>query len=188
MSLKKALKDLIETTLQGELKEGSKISECKIADIQFAFNNHKLIVALQGRGKCIVKQDFDAMREKEKEIAALFDSPDEFKELTRPTAAFITFEEEDAKNIALELGDRDTEFFGKLLKFYETSEPTDIIWENRHFTRNDIFWRGVCAWIVILILLFGSFIFIYWVSSISSEVAHVFPTKDCDNVYSTYGS
>ena len=55
------------------------------------------------------------MREKEKEIAALFDSPDEFKELTRPTTAFITFEEEYAKKIALELGDRDTKFFGELL-------------------------------------------------------------------------
>ena len=128
------------------------------------------------------------MRKKEKEIAALFDSPEEFRELTRPTAAFITFEEEDAKNIALEHGNVDTYFFGKLLKFNETSEPTDIIWENRHFTRKDIFWRGICAWIVILFLLFGSFIFIYWVSSISSEVAHVFPNKDCDNVYTTYGS
>ena len=46
MSLKYALKDLIQKTLDGELKEGSKISSCKIADIQFAFNNHKMIRAL----------------------------------------------------------------------------------------------------------------------------------------------
>lgn len=128
------------------------------------------------------------MREKEQEIKELFDSAEEFKELTRPTTAFVTFEEEDAKILALDASRRNKEFMGKHLKFYETSEPTDIIWENRHFTRREIFWRSICAWIVIIFLLSASFIFIYWVSSMSSDVSHVFPVKDCNNVVSTYGS
>ena len=42
------------------------------------------------------------MREKEQEIKDLFDSAEEFKELTRPTTAFVTFEEEHAKILALD--------------------------------------------------------------------------------------
>ena len=58
MSLKKALKEAIEETLNEELRSGnipeslksknneSQLESVKIADIQFAFNNHKLIQAL----------------------------------------------------------------------------------------------------------------------------------------------
>ena len=52
------------------------------------------------------------MREKEAEIKELFDSPEEFRELTRPTAAFVTFEEEDAKNLALDAVRHNKDFMG----------------------------------------------------------------------------
>ena len=127
------------------------------------------------------------MREQEKVIQGLFDSPEEFRELTRPTAGFITFEEEDAKLIAINASKREKEFMGKKIQFEEPSEPTDIIWENRHWTDKDIFWRSLFAWIIILLLMAGSFVFIWWVSSISSKVAKVFPTIDCDAQKATYG-
>ena len=76
---------------------------------------------------------------------------------------------------------------GRKLVFEETSEPTDIIWENRHWTRAQIFWRAIAAWIIILILMAGSFVFIYWVSSLSSKVARVFPTVDCETLRTNYG-
>jgi hypothetical protein len=128
------------------------------------------------------------MREQEKVIQELFDSKEEFRELSRPTAGFITFEEEDAKLLAMKVSNREESLLGTKIRFLEPSEPTDIIWENRHWTRNDIFWRSVKAWIVILILMAGSFMFIWWVSSISSKVAKVFPSTDCDAQKETYGS
>ena len=196
-SLKKNLANIIESTLTDELKKGAAIEsghakkkdkpleEVKIADITFAFNNYKLIFALRARGAHIAVNDFDAMRAQEKVVQSLFDSPEEFRELTRPTAAFITFEEEDARTLALQ--DREQTFMGRKLVFTETSEPTDIIWENRHWTRAQIFWRSLFAWIVILILMAGSFVFIYWVSSLSSKVARVFPTVDCETLRTNYG-
>ena len=44
-------------------------------------------------------QRYDQMREVEKQISKLKD--EKFLDLTRPVSAFITFEEEDAYNVAL---------------------------------------------------------------------------------------
>jgi len=127
------------------------------------------------------------MRAKEKEIQGLFDSSEEFRAITRPTAAFITFEEEDAKLLAMSNNKREKKFYGKNLEFLDASEPTDIIWENRYLTRNAIFWREICAWIVIAILMTGSFFIVFYISGLSAKIARVFPTVDCETLLSNYG-
>ena len=71
-----------------------------IADIVFSYNNRDLILALRDRGSNIALQKFDKVQEKDAEINELFK---DFESLTRPTAAFITFEEEDACILALKL-------------------------------------------------------------------------------------
>ena len=65
----------------------------------FSFDNYKLIAALRERGGNIAFQRFDRVQKQETVINDLFQ---DFEKLTRPTAAFITFEEEDARNLALE--------------------------------------------------------------------------------------
>jgi len=77
----------------GELPSNIKITEVKIADIVFAFDNAELIELLRKRGNHIMYQRFDKMREVEKEITVLKDT--KYMELTKPVDAFITFEEED---------------------------------------------------------------------------------------------
>lgn len=154
----------------------------------FAFNNYKLIYGLRERGQLIAKQDFDAMRKKELEIQELFDSADEFRELTIPTAAFVTFEEEDAKLLAMHTSIADKELLGQKLTFKEPSEPTDIIWENRHWTKNETFWRELKAASIAIFLVCLSGLFIYWVSTLSSTAARVFPTIDCQSLVDNYGS
>ena len=99
----------------------------------------------------------------------------------------MTFEEEDGKIVAMKNQDREQKFLGQKLVFQDTSEPTDIIWENRHWTPRQIMWRAIAAWIVILILMSGSFFFIFWVSSFKAQIARVFPTVDCTNVLANYG-
>lgn len=99
----------------------------------FSFNNSELIKALRARGSCIASQDFNKMREQEAKVNELFN---DFDNLTIPVSAYITFLEEDSKIIAMQ--NRSNKLLlGKQLKFKEASEPTDIIWENRHFTRRD---------------------------------------------------
>ena len=76
---------------------------------------------------------------------------------------------------------------GQPFTFKECSEPTDIIWENRHFTPRDYFFRQLWAFIIIGVMIFGSFIVIYVISAWSQDLASVFPATDCDGISKAYG-
>ena len=160
----------------------------KVADIVFSFNNSRLIKALRARGGSIASQDFDDMREQEGKISELFQ---DFNALTVPTSAFITFESDDSANAAKEIRESDSKtmkLIGQDMKFKTVSEPTDIIWENRHFTRRDYFFRQLWAFIIIAVLMFGSLIVIYVISAYSADLAKVFPPVDCANLKTAYGN
>ena len=111
----------------------------------------------------------------------------DFESLTRPTACFIIFEEEDATNLALSF-ETDATLLNQKMRFKRASEPTDIIWENRIYTATDYFFRQLVAYTIIGILLFGSFAFIYNVARKSAEIAAEFPNRDCDALSQTYGN
>jgi hypothetical protein len=127
---------------QGTASSGISITEVKIADISFAFDNAELIKLLKLRGAHIMYQRYDSMREIEAKISELKDS--QYEKLTRPCDAFITFEAEDGGIIAQEFEAEFSfsgkklpakrEFMGDELFLAESTEPTNIIWENRHFT------------------------------------------------------
>ena len=74
------------------------------------------------------------------------------------------------------------------MKFKKASEPTDIIWENRIYTRVDYFFRQLVAFTIIGILLFASFIVIYKVARMSAEIGREFPKVDCAAIIQTYGN
>ena len=200
LSLKRTMCEQIETALKAEVSrritEGDtqlhrKTTEEKqlnenvaIADMVFSYNNSALIHALRDRGNYIALQKFDLVQKQDAFINALFS---DFESLTRPTACFITFEEEDATIVALNLKSSAT-LLGEKMRFRKASEPTDIIWENRHFTTADYFFRQLVAYTIIGVLLFGSFAFIYKVARTSAEIAREFPHRDCTAIESTYGS
>jgi len=109
------------------------IAKVQIADIIFAYDNAKMINLLKARGNDILHMKFDKMREKEKQIDHLVDT--EFKTLTEPVDAFIMFEEEDGILIALEESKKGNyQLMGQPMKLKQAVEPTNIIWENRHFS------------------------------------------------------
>ncbi len=199
-SLKKQLKEEIEKSLDnwvrdnkwardelyGKSKNGkSEYEGTKVADIVFSFNNSRLIEALRARGQQIAAQNFDKMREEEQRISELFQ---EFDSLTVPTSAFITFESDDSASFADMVTETDERIIGEKMKFVNCSEPTDIIWENRHFTQRDYFFRQLFAFVIIGVLLFGSMILIYWISAFSANMAAVFPNVNCDGIKDAYGS
>ena len=99
--------------------------------------------------------------------------------LTVPTSAFITFEEEGGKVLALK-NSSPFLLLRRPMQFSEASEPTDIIWENRHFSRMDYFWRQLFAFIVIAILLAGSFILVFVVAQYSATISATYPAVQCD--------
>ena len=110
-----------------------------------------------------------------------------FDDLTIPTSAFITFESDDSKEIALDNQSED-KLLGCEFRFDDASEPTDIIWENRHYTDRDYLFRQLKAFLVIAILLAGSFGIIYAISTYSAKMANVFPPQDCPGVEAAYGT
>lgn len=155
-----------------------------VADLVFSYNNSELIHALRDRGNYIALQKFDKAQNQEKIVNELFK---DFESLTRPTAAFITFEEEDAKILALSLKGNKS-LIGIPMKFKAASEPTDIIWENRIYTKTDYWIRSIIAFSVVGVLLLGSFAFIYKVARTSADIAIEFPKVDCAAIADTYGT
>ena len=75
---------------------------------------------------------------------------------------------------------------GQPLKFEDASEPTDIIWENRHFTATDYLKRTIIAVVIIGIMLFLSFLLIMYISLASAAMSAVFPQVDCTGIESSY--
>lgn len=84
---------------------------------------------------------------------------------------------------------------GEDIKFTEASEPTDIIWENRHFY-SGIDWKIFCCssendwhesracremigYSFVIVCLALSFLFILWLASLEMKFAQVFPDVNC---------
>jgi hypothetical protein len=139
-----------------------------IALISFAFDNAELINLLKERGNAIKFENFDRMREINRQIDDV--KSKNLEKLNRPVSAFLTFENEEGLNRCLNYNetvqdDEDFEEFrtllGEELDLQEASEPTDIIWENRHFTSFDRLKRTVIVCLIVFLLLCGSFVVIF---------------------------
>ena len=141
----------------------------------FTFNNSELILALRERGAHISNQNFDEVTESDKKVCELFQ---EFENFTVPTSAFVTFESVDHKILALEY-DKEGTILGEKMRYQDASEPTDIIWENRHFTKLDYIKRRLIAIVIIALVLSFSFIAMFWISKYSAKITSVFPSVDC---------
>lgn len=154
--------------------------------LTFAWDNAKLINLLRQRGTFIKFEKYDKMREVDEKI-------NEFKkanheDVSRPVTAFLTFENEEGFNRAKNYNEavlNDENFaeyrtlLGEQINIEEASEPTDIIWENRHFTSWDRLIRTIYVVCVVAVLLFISFMLIFMCSKKSVEGVLKYPKVDC---------
>lgn len=113
------------------------------------------------------------MREVNKKIDELKSNPDNLKMFYRPVTAFLTFENEEGLNRALNYHETVTvdnaysdirTLLGEPLRIKDAAEPTDIIWENRRFTTFERTKRSLIVIAVIILLLFCSFVIIFILS------------------------
>lgn len=114
----------------------------------------------------------------------------------KPVDAFITFEEEDGNIIGQEFEAEYTfsgkrlpakkQFMGDDFFLMESTEPTNIIWENRHFTAADYAKKGVVVFLTICFLVLVSFGLIFLCKSYALLVKNKYPNVDCSLVQSTY--
>jgi hypothetical protein len=77
---------------------------------------------------------------------------------------------------------------GQDFKFTKASEPTDIIWENRHFTVAARFMRELLGYAIVVVILVLSFISILWLAKLKIDFANVFPAINCNIIEETYGT
>ena len=122
--------------------EEEPVEYIKVALTTFAFKNADIVNLLKKRGKVIETENWDEMEGIDAKINQL--KNDKLLELTTPCSVFMTFENEEGVNRAINFNKTiaaDPKFkkLGIWLNRFETeitkaSEPSDIIWENRHFT------------------------------------------------------
>lgn len=118
------------------------------------------------------------------------------EKFNRPVTAFLTFENEEGLNRCKAYNDvveSDPEYahmktlLGVELNFEDASEPTDIIWENRHFTGWDRFIRTCYIGIKVTILLSLSFVLIFYCSQEANKPLMKYPPIDCEDMEETQG-
>lgn len=149
----KDLKEKYERKITFEPAVNEQVDCIKIANISFAFDNDDMIELLEKRGTAICNNKEEEKVKIEKKIDELHKSKSE--ELSRPVKAFITFETQEGYERAI----RYKENGRKTLK--PAVEPTNIIWENTHFTKTAKFTRTlVVIGIIVILMVLAFFLFI----------------------------
>jgi hypothetical protein len=70
----------------------------------------------------------------------------------------------------------------------EATEPTNIIWENRHFTAQEYFVRTCKVFAIVFGLITVSFAIIFICKVTAIEASSMYPTVDCKDILKTYGN
>lgn len=172
--------------------EDEPVEHVKVAVTTFAFPNSEIINLLVQRGNLIKDEKWNDLQAIDAKINQL--KNEHLEELTTPCSVFMTFENEEGVNRALSYNDaiganEDLSHLGLWLDSHEieiqpASEPSDIIWENRHFTPAQRLKKSCIAWAVILKLLSISFVLIFLCSQYSVKMLSKYPVVDCANLTS----
>lgn len=160
---------------------------------------------LKKRGYAIAQCKWAIVEACDKELTALVQNPENYEKLTRPVCAFITFESDDGYIEALSYskkmswgfsGNKDPVMDGfereQLLGgdplFKAATEPTNIIWENRHIRGFNFCTRATSALLVVTLMLVVSFGFVYLFKKTSINASAQFPKVNCKELIETIGN
>ena len=111
-----------------------------------------------------------------------------------PVYCFLTFETEEGKCRCDEYNDtvKDNDyahyrtFLGEEIDMQPATEPTDIIWENRHFTSFQRFVRSIIVMFIIFLLLCASFYLIYNAQKLAMAMKTKYPKMNCAGLTDEY--
>lgn len=181
--------------------EDTPVDEIHVAVTTLAFDNAELINLLKTRGTLIRTEKWDKVREIDNKINEL--KKEKLEVFVRPCSVFMSFETEEGVQRALDFDRQVTETDDQSIKDLKTwvsyngvdheieiqaaSEPSDIIWENRHFTPQTRFKKTIITVIVIGLALFASFCTIFAGRQYQYKVINTYPKVDCDYYETTYG-
>jgi hypothetical protein len=159
--------------------------EVKVATVQFAYNNSQVINWLKERGDSIKAEDWPRLEAINDRIRQSLKGDQEFLDtLQRPCTAFITFETADGIEQAVQYNQqvaeneefRDYEYFlGGKIVISRAPEPSDIIWQNRHFTDWERLLKKIVVSLAILLMLTASFAVIFVLQKASLRLKNRYP-------------
>ena len=138
--------------------QGKNIGELiyEVADIQLAFDNNQMMNLLAKRANALRKRNFAKAKRIQEQMTKY--KNENFEKLFIPKKFFCTFRTEYAYHKALEVNT--FQFQGEDINIAQAQEPTDIIWENRHFTKTDRRFRFMIVVLVMSILALFAFLVI----------------------------
>ena len=188
------LKDEIEKMVSFAKPVFMNTDTIRISHIYFAFNNPELIALLRKRGYAIANANHEKEQDMERQI-------DRLKSLNLdgfvvPVSAFITFENQEGFERAQQFTGRrrcfkveaERELMDMPLVFKRAPEPTNIIWENRHFTYLQQSWRAAAVALAVLLVLVGVFVLFFVLKTQVANTRGTYANVECENTVAEYGS
>jgi hypothetical protein len=166
-------------------------TDLKIANVNFAFSNNKLLALLQQRGTMIVAGKYGSLAEVNKQIeTCVYQNRDE---IIRPVTAFISFETQEGYERAVKAWTLESHsgnvlnnhnsLLKDLIHLQRAPEPSNILWENLHVSRPQRIVRTIVVAIVIFLLLLGMFALFTALEVISvKNIGRYPPTTNCANI------
>ncbi|CAI2375497.1 unnamed protein product [Moneuplotes crassus] len=145
----------------------------KIANITYSFNNHEMIELLDQRGTAIANHDMKKKIEIEKEIYELGENNRD--QISTPSLAYITFETQEGYERAIKMTSRLQSVFSPAV------EPTNIIWENSHYSWTHIFTRLAIVISIMFILLIIAFAIFFYLKRGLSVANGKYMNLNCDS-------
>lgn len=170
--------------------EDEPVEHIKVAITTFAFKNAEIIKLLQERGDIIKSESWDQMKEIDAKINEI--KNEHLVDLMTPCSVFMTFENEEGVNRAMNFNeaieaDANLQHLGRWLgdfkiEVQKASEPSDIIWENRHFTNGQRLKKKLIVILLMTLLLLSSFCLIFACASYSLKLIRVYPDVTCSEL------
>ena len=160
-----------------------------IADLQLAFDNDTMMNYLKDRATALRSGDFKKAEKIQEKMTEYKNK--NFDLLTIPKLFYCTFHHEYAYHKAVKLSKkRNFVFINTEISIKEATEPTDIIWENRHIRKNWFTVRWSMARMCMVILSFFGFLIIIVLlkNKLSIQYIKSPPGLECDNVLNAYGA
>lgn len=148
------------------MKEISGEDGFKVADINFAMYNSWLIDKLKERGQAIVWQDWAELNKINSDMTK--ELHERMEETCTPVSAFVTIESETAYNYVC--GVDALNLFGTDSKVKEAVEPTNIIWENRDFSKYKRAAKAFMILVAVLVVLFITFLATFQAKSMQNTL------------------
>jgi hypothetical protein len=156
----------------------------KVADVNFAYQNSWLIDKLKQRGSAIKWQDWKKLNELNQNITT--ELKERMEETITPVSAFVTIESETAYNYVC--GVPSLKLFGSESNVHEAVEPTNIIWENRDFSKLLRAAKAVMILIAVMTVLFITFVATFKAKDMQNVLVGKYSTDiKCSELKDMYG-